>query len=559
MDLNLYLLQLNPKLGALEENFVTILEKVKSQGDKHHIIVCPDYALTGAPVRDLLHRKDYFLKTNTYLKKLGEETKAANFLLIFGSPVLSQDNLNRCALALYRGEYFTARKEGLLLCHSVPQASTKEITLMKSGIFCFAVTSLEEILTTSEEVSLYKALKVNFLIVLSALPYEYGRFVKICTFLKEKAKELRAYLVYTNLAGLQEEFIFEGRSLIISPDGEILAQAKAFVEDDIAVTLPLQNEVCKHDELPSAKGYQVPFKEIFLPLEKEVPRFFGKKEDSLQEEAEIYEALKCAIRDYVVKSNFKGVVLGLSGGIDSALVAALATDALGSDRVIALFMPSEFTSRESYEDAKEVAYNLGLKLIEVPINKIFNVYREEIKENLGYNDFTVADENLQARIRANLLFYLSNKEDYLVLNTSNKSEAATGYGTLYGDIAGGFAPLKDIYKTWVYKLARYRNTLRTVFPERLFTKPPSAELKPGQKDEDDLPPYEILDKILYLHLEEELTPEEIIAKGFQEEVVKKVMRMLTTAEFKRRQAPIGPKITKKTLGVDYKLPISILK
>jgi NAD+ synthase (glutamine-hydrolysing) len=295
---------------------------------------------------------------------------------------------------------------------------------------------------------------------------------------------------------------------------------------------------------------------ISLEDERSLPFISPRISPSPQGEEEVYQALVLGLRDYFFKNGFKAAIIGLSGGIDSALTACIAVDALGKDRVNLLFMPSEFTSRESYEDARKIAENLGVPLKEISIDSLFKSYRDLVLKEFAYQDFQVAEENLQARIRANLLFYLSNREGYLVISTSNKSECAVGYTTIYGDMAGGFAPLKDVYKTWVYRLAKYRNSVSPVFPERLFTKPPSAELRPGQTDQDTLPPYELLDEILKLYIEEGASEEEICTKGFERGLVKKVLSMIKKAEYKRRQAPIGIKVTKRAFGKDWRYPVS---
>jgi NAD+ synthase (glutamine-hydrolysing) len=337
----------------------------------------------------------------------------------------------------------------------------------------------------------------------------------------------RAFVFYVRGAYAQDEYIFPGKSLVLSPKGEIIHKAKAFDEELMVVP------TISHPEPQDKRSYAQPLSALEQPLEKE-------------DFSELYQALVFALKNYAQKTGFNSAILGLSGGIDSSLVATLAVDALGKERVKALFMPSAFTSQESREDAYALSQNLGISLTEIPIQEIFNVYRQNLLSgSFPSDEITLADENLQARIRANLLFYLSNKENHLVLCTSNKSEAATGYGTI------------DVYKTWVYELAKYRNLLRPVIPERIFTKAPSAELRPGQRDEDELPPYSILDAILKAHLEEGLRPEEILQRGFSEEHVKKTFRMLARAEYKRRQAPLGPKVTKSALGIDYKLPIML--
>ncbi len=276
----------------------------------------------------------------------------------------------------------------------------------------------------------------------------------------------------------------------------------------------------------------------------------------LSEEEEVYQALVLGLHDYVVKNGFKKVVIGLSGGIDSAFVAALAVDALGADNVIGVFMPSRYTSAESEVDASQLAQNLGIKLMRISIEHIYKIYLMTLEPHFIGSERNIAEENLQARIRGNILMALSNKFGWLVLTTGNKSEMSTGYATLYGDMAGGFAVIKDVPKTLVYRLTRYRNSLGFVIPERVFTKAPTAELKPNQKDSDTLPRYETLDPILKAYVEEDREPARIAASGFDREAVAKVLAMVDGSEYKRRQSPPGIKITPKAFGRDRRMPIT---
>ncbi len=528
--------QINPKVGDFEENFSKIITSTRHLEREAQVIALSPYALTGYPLMGFLQRKDFLEKALTYLHRLKEETKDIKALLVLGLPMYEGGKVFSSVVLIYKGEI-------LKIFHRLPYSKQGDEAKELAPVV-FEIDGIRVGVSYFEE---YKNLlrvensKENILILLSTKPYIYGDYADLVSFLKGEAKGRQSYIAFVNLVGAQDEFIFEGRSMIISPDGEILSQAQAFAEDHLIVKLSTAGLKALEVKEGAEKG--------------KVPSTQEKEREGAEDISELYEALKLALRDYFYKNNFRGVILGLSGGIDSALVAVLAVDALGKEKVKALFMPSEFTSKESMEDAYRLSQNLGIPLITVPITSIFESYRGEMKK-LGYEDFSVADENLQARIRANLLFYFSNREGYLVLSTSNKSEAATGYTTIYGDMSGGFAPLKDVYKTWVYKLAYYRNSLYPVIPERILVKAPSAELRPGQRDEDTLPPYKILDEILYLHLEEGLDLEEIIKRGFEQELVVKIFKMIKIAEYKRRQAPLGPKVTRCALGVDYKIPVT---
>lgn len=559
-QLNVALAQINPILGDFEVNIAKILSAIERIRDKSHIIIFPELALTGKPPLDLLRRRDFFERAMSALEVLLERTSETDILILLGLPYYQKGSLFNSALLLHRGKILGAYhkrnlSEDIMFKEKrYFRGGERGCLLNFEGLFC-EVTFFEDIFSQSAN-RLSTSSEVQVLIILDSSVYTINKYINKENLLKQRARESHLYVVYVNLVGGQDEYVFDGRSLVISPMGEILSRASAFEEDLLIISLPIELGGVSSNFSNMGKELGDSIDLIQVTLEGEVPLFSGRIEQSPEGEEEVYRALMLSLRDYVEKNGFRGVIFGLSGGIDSALVATLSVDALGKERVKALFMPSEFTSKESREDAQELAKNLGIELIEIPITNLFNLYRKEFEKYLGYIDFTIAEENLQARIRANILFYLSNREGYLVLSTSNKSESATGYGTIYGDIAGGFAPLKDVYKTWVYRLARFRNNISRVIPDRILTKPPSAELRPGQTDQDTLPPYELLDEILRLHLEEGLTPEEIFAMGFDQETVKKVMKMLKNAEYKRRQAPPGPKITMNTFGIDYRIPIT---
>jgi len=540
---NLGIAQLNPTVGDFKGNCEKILFAWERLDKEAHLILLPAFALTGYPLESLLLRRDFLKDCENYLKEILSASESFNSALLLSIPLYRED-ISQAYLLLYQGKVIASFYKRLF---------PKKVFQEEEGLFIFEIEGVRFGVNLCENFSnLFSAekealAKPHVIINLHPLPYYLGKYTFIESLLKNQARENQCYIALVNFIGGQDEYVFDGRSLVLSPQGEVLARAKAFEEDLLVVSInPERANFRNPSETPS----------ISLSLKKEVPFIKGRIERNPEEEEEVFSALKLSLKDYFYKNGFQGVIFGLSGGIDSALVAVLSVYALGREKVKALFMPSEFTSRSSFEDAEALAKNLGIPFLHFPIQEIFKLYREEIKKYLNYADFTVAEENLQARIRANLLFYLSNREGFLVLATSNKSEAATGYGTIYGDIAGGFAPLKDVYKTMVYRLARYLNSIEPFIPERIFIKAPSAELRPDQKDEDTLPPYKILDEILWLHLEEGLTPEEIVVRGYSPETVKKVLLMLKKAEYKRRQAPLGPKITKRALGLDFRLPIT---
>jgi NAD+ synthase (glutamine-hydrolysing) len=363
---------------------------------------------------------------------------------------------------------------------------------------------------------------------------------------RARARETGAWIVYTNAVGGQDELVFDGGSMVVSPQGELVWQARMFEEDLLIVDIdapPARDEFAGVEVgTPAAKPS--------LPDPIRPPWPTGPEE--------VYRALVLGLGDYVRKNGFREVVIGLSGGIDSALTAVLAADALGSEAVRTVAMPSRYSSIESLEDAQDVAGRLGIRLDQIPIEEIFASYGHALADVFAGTTEDVTEENLQARIRGNLLMALSNKFGALVLATGNKSEMATGYSTLYGDLAGGFAPIKDVPKTLIYEVASWRNAQGSAppIPERVMTKAPTAELRPGQKDSDTLPPYEDLDPVLEAYVEEDRSAEEMIAAGMDPDLVWKIVGLVDRAEYKRRQAPPGVKITPKAFGRDRRMPIT---
>ncbi len=518
--LKIGIVQLNTTCGDffrnLEKVKATLIELSSSAADLGVFSFLP---LTGYPLLSLSHRRDFLKDCKLVFEELLKFSKDIKVpFLITHLEGESAPNLG--LFLIERGE---VRRRAY---SSLDQAESLFLGFSLNSIRVLSFVEGKKLSFPPDEVDLF--------LILSKRPYYLGEEGDFLPLLKDFALQSRAFVFYVRGAYAQDEYLFPGKSLVLSPKGEIIRRAKAFDEELTVVSLAGEQKI-ERSSAPTSNLHQTLEKEDF---------------------SELYQALVFALKNYAEKTGFRSAILGLSGGIDSAFVATLAVEAFGKEGVKALFMPSVFTSQESREDAYALAKNLGIGLTEISIQSMFDAYRQNLLgSSYPLAEITVADENLQARIRANLLFYLSNRENHLVLCTSNKSEAAAGYGTIYGDIAGGYAPIKDVYKTWVYELAKYRNSLNPVIPERIFTKAPSAELRPGQRDEDDLPPYAILDAILRAHLEEGLTPEEIMKKGYPEEHVKKTFRMLAKAEYKRRQAPIGPKVTKRTLGVDYTLPV----
>ncbi len=557
MILNLALAQINPLLGSVEANISKIKLLSEQAQERAHMVIFPELALCGYPPEDLLLRYDFIERCMLSLEELVEFSKNLSSVLVFGMPYYDGDLYN-ALVVVAEGKILGVYKKTFLPNYSVFDEkryfrSGREPLVVEIGGVKVGFSVCEDIWHPDGWERFYALSGCEVLVNINASPYYKGKYEFKENFLRARAQDNIAYVVYVNMVGGQDELVFDGRSMVIDPEGKVIARARAFEEDLLFVSLEVERVKRKRllDLRLREKGVDNPSVNAFIPAQEKA-LCEVRVEVSPRDEEEVYKALLLAIRDYVEKNSFERVVLGLSGGIDSSLVACLAVDALGKDRVVGVFMPSEFTSSESREDVYELSKNLDISLLEYPIKEVYRTYLTL----LDSKELSIAEENLQARIRANILFYLSNKYGWLVLSTSNKSESAVGYSTIYGDMAGGFAPIKDLYKTWVYKLARYRNSIKPDIPERVLLKPPTAELRPNQTDQDTLPPYELLDQVLELHIEEGMGLEDIVALGFDRELVKKVLRMVRRSEYKRRQAPIGPKLTKRAFGKDWRMPIS---
>lgn len=555
--LNLGICQINPKVGDFEGNLKKIISLWKSLSPKCHIVIFPELAITGYPPEDLLLRRDFIRSCHRALLELLKVSKEMQSLLVFGLPFKEKDLHNALAV-IFRGElvgmYFKRFLPNYLVFDEKRYfASGKEPLLLEVNQVKIGFSICEDIWHPDGWEPIYAASGAEVIVSINASPYHRGKFEYKQSFLKARAQDNQCYLVYVNLCGAQDELVFDGRSMVINPEGKVISQLLPFKEDVDVVSLN-PNEVFQKRLIEPRlreKTASIPVAKK-LEVKKEVPFVIPHLRKNLEKEEEVYAAICEGLKNYVEKNGFKRVIVGLSGGIDSALTLCIAVDALGKERVVPVFMPSRFTSDQSKIDAETLCKALEVELLVYSIDEVFEVFRN----TLNSEDFSIADENLQARIRANILFYLSNKLGGLVLATSNKSEVAVGYTTIYGDMSGGFAPLKDVYKTWVYRLAAYRNSISRVIPESIFKKPPSAELREGQTDQDTLPPYSILDSILELYIEKGLSPEEIVKIGFDEGVVKRVIQMVKSAEFKRKQAPPGPKITFRAFGKDWRMPIT---
>jgi NAD+ synthase (glutamine-hydrolysing) len=411
----------------------------------------------------------------------------------------------------------------------------------------------------------------QLIVNISASPYHAGKGVHRERMLTTRAADNTAIVAFCNLVGGQDELVFDGQSLVFDAQGDLLARGRAFEEDLVVVDLDLGAVFNRRLHDPRRRKARPELAEgiarettdavpsIILPhtpTQKPKSELPPRETAPLGRLEEIYTALTLGTRDYVRKNGFETVVIGLSGGIDSCLTAAIAVDALGPEHVMGVRMPSRYTSDMSNDDAAQLAQNLGFRLLTVPIESTFEAYLEMLSEPFAETEPGVAEENIQARIRGNVLMALSNKFGWLVLTTGNKSEMSVGYATLYGDMAGGFAVIKDVPKVLVYELAEWRNQQSAVIPKTAITRPPTAELRPDQKDTDSLPPYPVLDPILKAYVEEDRRAEEIAEMGFDPETVQRVIRMVDRSEYKRRQAPPGVRITQRAFGRDRRLPIT---
>lgn len=544
--------QINSTVGDLQGNAEKIsqgIERAKDFGVD--IISFPELALTGYPPEDLL-LKPKFIEDN--LKKIKELSKSINDIVtIVGFVDKEGKEIYNAAAIIYNAKIYGIYHKMFLPNYGVFDEkryfeSGRDPLIFRFGGFIFGVNICEDIWHKPGPARKQALMGAKLIININASPYHAGKIKEREAVIQEQAKANRVFISYANLIGGQDELVFDGQSMVVSSFGRIISRAAAFKEDLLIADL----------DIPLKKSG--PAKKIItisqrLPSRNRAP-FSKKGAKPLEPIAEIYQALLLGLGDYVTKNGFQKVVIGLSGGVDSSLVAVLAADALGKDNVICVFMPSQYTSNESGIDATQLAGNLGIKLINIPIEQIYGIYLAILEPHFSRSEKNITEENLQARIRGNILMALSNKFGWLVLTTGNKSEMSTGYATLYGDMAGGFAVIKDVPKLLVYKLARYRNSLGFVIPERVLTREPTAELKPNQKDRDTLPPYETLDPILKAYVEEDRDLAEIISAGLDKETVSRVLNMVDKSEYKRRQSPPGIKITPRAFGRDRRMPIT---
>ncbi len=567
--LRIALAQINTTVGDFDGNVAKILNYIKkAKNFSADIVAFPELAITGYPPEDLLLKTQFIDDNLDALQKITK--KIDGITVIIGFVDRKDDIYNAAAIIhdrkiidIYHKKYLP--NYGVFDEYRYFQAGSRCPVYLK-GETLFGVNICEDIWYPEGPARTQSLAGAEVIININASPYHIGKAHFREQMLHTRAVDNIVFIAYLNAVGGQDELVFDGHSMIFNQDGIIIARGKQFEEDLIIADLELENTMIKRLHAPLRRQEiikldKTSIEKIEVPQLKITKRKFlvqAYQKTSLEPLEEIYSALVLGTSDYIKKNDFKGAVIGVSGGIDSALVAAIATDALGKENVHALFMPSIYTSKESIEDAYELAKRLGIKIMEIPINDIFNSYIASLKKFFKGLKSNVTEENLQARIRGNLLMAFSNKFGWIVLTTGNKSEMSVGYATLYGDMAGGFAVIKDVPKTMVYKLCKWRNKKsgELIIPERMFTKEPSAELKKGQKDSDILPPYHELDPILKAYIEEDKSFQEILLMGCEIECVQKVIRMVDRSEYKRRQSPPGIKITARAFGRDRRFPIT---
>jgi len=555
-------------LSGNAKKIMRSIDQAKSLGVD--LLTFPELAITGYPPEDLLLKPQFIRQNKESLNKIIEHS--SDIAVVVGFVDRDGDIYNAAAVIYNKklmGVYhkFYLPNYGVFDENRYFQAGRECPIFVIYGV-SIGITICEDMWYEAGPAIVQAYAGARVLINISASPYHAGKGLFRERMLATRASDSVAIVVHNNLVGGQDELIFDGHSLIINEKGQLVALGKQF-EEDFVVADPDVESVFRsqlHDprrrtDTPWIKARLEEATKIEVSSEYSAiakPPLPQRRIERLDELAEIYQALVLGIRDYVRKNGFEKVVIGLSGGVDSSLVAAIASDALGAENVIGVSMPSRYSSPGSKSDAEALARNLGIQFQVIPIEKAFSSYLETLAETFKDTQPDVTEENIQARIRGNILFALSNKFGWLVLACSNKSETATGYTTLYGDMAAGFIPLKDVPKTTVLELARYKNRQaeKEVIPSAVLTKAPSAELRPDQKDIDTLPPYEVLDPILKAYVEDDVTIDQIIAMGFDHEIVIKTARLVDRNEYKRRQAAPGIKITTRDFGRDRRLPIT---
>jgi len=546
MDLKIAIAQVNPTVGDLKGNARLAIENIRRAREKGaDLVVFPELAITGYPPKDLLLKAGFVQENRSLLESLFPECDGIACIIGFvdSSPLeypvdgydpsspyyASRYVLYNSAAFIKNGKIWGVQHKSKLPNYDVFDERryfepAREWSLFEVRSTRVAINICEDIWVDDGPISRQSRMGADFLVTISASPFFTGKLDIRTKLLRERSIQNKIPILYVNMVGGQDDLVFDGGSCLFTKEGEQVHLCRRFAED-------------------------------FAVIDKSRKSQAIASRDAI---SEIHDALVLGIRDYVRKNSFEKVVLGLSGGIDSAVTAALAVEALGAGNVKGVLMPSRISSASSKDDAQALAQNLGIQTSVLPISEIYDSYRRTLEDEFAGTGEDVTEENIQARIRGNLLMAISNKFGHLLLTTGNKSEMAVGYVTLYGDLAGGLAPLSDVAKTTVYELAAHMNRKAgmELIPQRIIDKPPSAELRPGQKDSDDLPSYDVLDQILHAYVEENMSKAEIVRAGFDEEIVEDVVRRADHSEYKRKQAPVGLKITPKAFGFGRRMPIT---
>jgi len=558
--------QINSTVGDLSGNSRKIVEYIDRAKDWGvDVVSFPELAVTGYPPEDLLLKPSFIRDNGESLKKIARAARGITAVVGF---VDKSEDIYNAAAVLHNGSIAAVYHKIHLPNYGVFdeeryfRKGTEPFVFFLDGIG-IGITICEDLWHPDGPATDESFAGAEVIVNINASPYHMGKWRERLELIQIRARENAAAIAYNNMVGGQDELVFDGFGMVVDEKGNLLARGRLFEEDLVVADLDLESIFGARLHGPRRKNEESlrtvqTLRLASSRMNTKKPLLRKKISPDPHPVGEVLSALIVGVKDYVRKNGFEKVVIGLSGGIDSALTAVISVDALGSKNVIGVFMPSQYTSERSKRDTLSLAKNLKIRTLELPIKSAFSTLLNTLEGAFAGTSPGIAEENLQARIRGNIIMSLSNKFGWLVLTTGNKSEMSTGYATLYGDMAGGFAVIKDVPKTLVYKLARYRNSLekKPLIPESIMRREPTAELKPGQLDEDTLPPYKVLDPILKAYVEEDKDIEEITKMGFSQKTVMKVISMVELSEYKRRQAPPGVKITPRAIGKDRRMPIT---